>query len=86
VAAKVECFGWHAIEVDGHDVAGVMDALDAAEAETERPSFIVASTKKGRGVSFMELDHAWHGKAPKPEELERALKEIDEKLVTSIED
>jgi transketolase len=77
LADKWRAFGWHAIEINGHDLAQVVQAYDEAQAATGRPQVIVARTVKGKGVSFMELNPAWHGVAPKPEELERALKELE---------
>jgi len=77
---KWRAFGWHAIEIDGHDVAQVMDAYDQAAAVTGKPQVVVARTVKGKGVSFMELNHHWHGVAPKPDELDKALKELQAAL------
>ncbi|MBI3321442.1 MAG: transketolase [Candidatus Omnitrophica bacterium] len=77
LAEKWRAFGWHAIEINGHDLAQVLKAYDEAGTITGKPQVIVARTVKGKGVSFMELNPAWHGVAPKPEELERALKELD---------
>ena len=77
LADKWRAFGWHAIEIDGHDLAQVLRAYDEAEAVKGQPQVIVARTVKGKGVSFMELNPAWHGVAPKPDELERALKELE---------
>ena len=77
LADKWRAFGWHAIEIDGHDIAQVVRAYDDAAAVRGKPQVIVARTVKGKGVSFMELNHAWHGVAPKPDELERALKELE---------
>jgi transketolase len=77
LADKWRSFGWHAIEIDGHDLAQVIKAYDEAKTITGKPQVIVARTVKGKGVSFMELNPAWHGVAPKPEELERALKELE---------
>ncbi|MBI3320049.1 MAG: transketolase [Candidatus Omnitrophica bacterium] len=74
---KWRAFGWRAIEIDGHDLEQVLRAYDEAETITGAPQAIVARTVKGKGVSFMELNHAWHGVAPKPDELERALKELE---------
>jgi len=74
---KWRAFGWHVIEIDGHDIAKVLDAYDQADAVKGKPQAIIARTVKGKGVSFMELNHAWHGVAPKPDELEKALKELD---------
>ena len=76
LAEKWRSFGWHAIEIDGHDIAQVMKAYDEAETVTGKPQVVVARTVKGKGVSFMELNPAWHGVAPKPDELERALQEL----------
>ncbi len=73
---KWRAFGWYAIEIDGHDMAQILDAYDQAETIKGQPQVIVARTVKGKGVSFMELNPAWHGVAPKPDELERALKEL----------
>ncbi len=78
--SKWESFGWHVIEVDGHDLKMLMDALDRAEATKERPTIIIADTIKGKGVSFIEHNNKFHGVAPKKDELDRALKELDEQL------
>jgi transketolase len=76
LVAKWRAFDWHVREIDGHDMSEIVEALDEAEQVTGRPTLIVSHTVKGKGVSWMELDPAWHGKAPKPEEAERALAEI----------
>ena len=76
VTDKLKAFGWPVLEVNGHDIAQVDKALDQAEATKGAPTFIVAHTVKGKGVSFMENDPEWHGKAPKPEEAVRAIWEI----------
>ena len=76
VTAKLQAFGWPVLEVNGHDIAQVDKALDQAEATRGGPTFIVAHTVKGKGVSFMENEPEWHGKAPKPEEAVRAVREI----------
>ncbi|HEU4438268.1 MAG TPA: transketolase [Methylomirabilota bacterium] len=76
VTAKLQAFGWPVLEVNGHDIAQVDKALDQAEATKGAPTFIVAHTVKGKGVSFMENEPEWHGKAPKPEEAVRAIREI----------
>jgi transketolase len=76
VVAKWQAFGWPVLEIDGHDMAQLGKALDAAEATRGTPTFIVAHTVKGKGVSFMENDPEWHGKAPKPTEAIRAIREI----------
>lgn len=72
-------FGWHVMEVDGHDFKQLMDAYDKAESIKGKPSIIIAHTVKGKGVSFIEKNAvAYHGTAPKKADLEKALKEIDE--------
>ena len=76
VTDKLKSFGWPVLEVNGHDIAQVDKALDQAEATKGGPTFIVAHTIKGKGVSFMENDPEWHGKSPKPEEAVRAIQEI----------
>ena len=73
-------FGWHAIEIDGHDLSKLMDALDEAANVKGKPAVIIAHTVKGKGVSFIENKVEWHGIAPKKEEYERAVKELDEQL------
>ena len=73
-------FGWNTIETDGHDVGLMMDALDKAEKVKGRPTVIIAHTVKGKGVSFVENKAEWHGIAPKKEEYERAIAELDEEL------
>lgn len=77
-ANKWRDFGWNVLEADGHDLAQVMDALDAAERMKGKPTVIIAHTVKGKGVSFIENKAEWHGVAPKKEEYERAVAELDE--------
>jgi transketolase len=76
VLEKWKAFGWPVLEIDGHDLAQIAKALDQAEAIKGRPTFIVAHTVKGKSVSFMENNPEWHGKAPKPQEGIRAVREI----------
>jgi transketolase len=76
VVAKWRAFNWHVREIDGHDMNEIVDALDEAELVTGRPTVIVSHTVKGKGVSWMELDPAWHGKAPDGEKAEQALAEL----------
>jgi transketolase len=76
VAAKWKAFRWPVIEIDGHDISQIRKALDQAEATKGGPTFIVAHTVKGKGVSFMENNVEWHGKAPKPAEAIQAIREI----------
>lgn len=77
---KFEAFGWHAMEIDGHEFEQVIPALEEARAASSgRPTCIVAHTTKGKGVSFMEDNPEWHGVAPKPEQVAAAVKELEEK-------
>lgn len=73
---KLEAFNWHVITIDGHDIGAFLRALEEAEGVTGKPTFIIAHTVKGKGVSFMEGEVDWHGIAPKPEEAERAIEEL----------
>ena len=74
-------FGWHAIEIDGHDFKQITDALDKAESIKGKPTVIIAHTVKGKGVSFVEKNAVgFHGTAPKKDDLEKALKEVEEGL------
>src|SRR6266852_3043979 len=76
VVQKWQAFGWPVIEIDGHDLGQIAKALDQAQAHTGGPTFIVAHTVKGKGVSFMENNPEWHGKAPKPAEAIAAIREL----------
>ncbi len=76
VADKWRSFSWHVIEIDGHDLPAVLDALDEAAATSGKPTVIVAHTVKGKGVSFMENSDSWHGKAPSEEQKQQAIEEI----------
>ncbi len=73
-------FGWHALVVDGHDLAALLDALDEAARTAGRPTMILARTVKGKGVSFAEGRDAWHGKPFKGDDLDRALRELEGRL------
>ena len=79
-AKKWQSFGWHAIEVDGHDLDALEKALNAADKVKDKPQVIIAHTVKGKGISFTENQIKWHGIAPKKEELEKALKELNAQL------
>ena len=76
VKEKWQAFGWQVFEVDGHNFSQLLDAYDKAQNTKGKPSIILAHTIKGKGVSFIENKAQWHGIAPKPDELERALKEL----------
>lgn len=74
---KWRSFGWQVQKIDGHDVAQIIAAIEAAQAVREQPSIIIAHTIPGRGVDFMEGDHRWHGKAPNTEQAAAALAQLD---------
>ncbi len=74
--AKYEAFNWHVIEVDGHNIAQFIDAVNEAKNIHEMPTLILAHTTPGKGVSFMENKFDWHGKPPHKEEAELALHEL----------
>jgi transketolase len=76
IAEKWRAFGWNVIEIDGHDFTQIISALDSFDPKSDKPTFIVANTVKGKGVSFMEFQAKWHGKAPKKDELDKAIAEI----------
>lgn len=76
VAGKFTAFDWSVEEIDGHDLDQIHMALEAAKAYAKGPSMIVAHTIKGKGVSFMEGEAGWHGKAPSPEQVAAALVEL----------
>jgi transketolase len=76
IVDKLKAFGWPVLDINGHDIAQVDKALDQAETIKGAPTFIVAHTVKGKGVSFMENDPEWHGKAPKPAEAVEAIRQI----------
>jgi transketolase len=69
-------FGWHVLEMDGHDMADIIATVEAARDYRGGPAAIIAHTVKGKGVSFMENNVDFHGKAPGAEQLEQALKEL----------
>ena len=77
---KWKDFGWNVIETDGHDIEKLIAAFDKAKTIKRMPTVIVAHTIKGKGVSFVENKAEWHGIAPKKEECERAIRELDEEL------
>ena len=78
IAAKFRAFGWHVLEIDGHDMAAIVAALDAAKQHKGQPTAIVAATVKGKGVSFFENKASYHGVAPSDEELPKALECLGE--------
>ena len=73
---KFAAFGWNVLMINGHDFAQIFDAFDKARACKGKPTVIIAKTNKGHGVSFMEDNAGWHGKAPNAEETEKAIAEL----------
>jgi transketolase len=76
IADKYRAFRWNVIEIDGHDVLQILDAYRRAMSTKGSPTVIIAHTKMGRGVSFMEGDYRWHGNPPSAEQGEKALSEL----------
>lgn len=83
LAEKYRAFGWHAIEIDGHDMSQILDALAEARATKGKPTVIIGDTCKGKGVSFMENQADWHGVATKSrEQLDQALADVGSPLLS----
>jgi transketolase len=74
--AKYEAFGWHVIDVDGHNIEHFCDAIEESKAIYEKPTMIIAHTIPGKGVPEIEFDYTWHGKPPTKDEAEKFIKEI----------
>lgn len=74
---KWKAFGWNVQMIDGHNMEEISAAIEKAKQRNGKPSVIIAKTVKGKGVSFMENKVAWHGTAPKPEQAEQALAELN---------
>ena len=74
---KYEAFGWHVIKIDGHNYDEIIAAFKEAETVKGKPTMILAKTVKGKGVSFMENNAGWHGKAPSDEEYNQAVSELN---------
>ena len=78
--AKFAAFNWNVIHVDGHDLAALAAAFDVAKTVKGKPTVILARTVKGKGVSFMEDDAGWHGKAPNDEQMAQARAELTARI------
>ena len=76
LADKWRAFGWHVIEIDGHNFGQIRAALDEAKNTKGKPTMIIAKTVKGKGISYMENQAGWHGNAPSQEQLAEALTEL----------
>jgi transketolase len=71
-----KAFNWQVIEINGHNIRQIIEALDLAEEIHSKPTIIIAHTTKGKGVSYMENDYRWHGAVPNQEQYELALNEL----------
>lgn len=74
--AKYEAFNWNVLEIDGNNIREFINAVNLAKSVSEKPTVIIANTIPGMGVSFMEKDFVWHGKAPNADEAKKALEEL----------
>lgn len=80
IADKFKAFNWNVVEIDGHDYDQIENAFNNAKNTKDKPTCIVMKTVKGKGVSYMENQVGWHGKAPNEEEYNQAITELNEKL------
>ena len=76
LSEKWQAFGWHVLEVDGHNIEAVFNACNEAKAIVNKPVVIIAHTIPGKGVEFMEYDYHWHGAPPDPDQAKQALKQL----------
>ncbi len=77
IESKFRSFDWEVYSIDGHDIIQILDAIRSSKNNNGKPKMIIANTVKGKGVSFMENTHEFHGKAPNKEQYEQALKELE---------
>ena len=85
IAAHWNGFGWHTLVVDGHDIAQLKDAYAKARRTSGRPTVVLARTRKGKGVAFIEGKDGWHGKALKKEEAQKAIEELEKQMAGGVE-
>jgi len=85
IGEKWQAFGWHVVELDGHDFIQIREAICEAKSTKGQPTLLLAHTIKGKGVSFMENKAEWHGSAPNAEQLAQALAELADKEESSHE-
>ena len=76
IKEKFQAFGWNAIEIDGHNFEEIHEAVEKAKKSVDKPTVIISKTIKGKGISFMENQVGWHGRAPNDEEYKTALEEL----------
>lgn len=81
ITKKWEAFGWNVINIDGHDVEQISEAIDKAKQNKDKPTIIISKTVKGKGISFMEGKNIWHGKPINAKEYEKAIAELKEEIV-----
>ena len=81
---KYEAFGWHVIKIDGHDYEAIQAAFAEAKTVKGQPTMILAKTVKGKGISYMENNAGWHGKAPNAEQYETGMAELND-LISRLE-
>ena len=74
---KFQKFGFETITIDGHNISEIMEAFNKAKEIKGKPACIIAKTIKGKGVSFMENQVGWHGKAPNDEQFKQAIQELE---------
>ena len=77
---KFSAFGWNVIQIDAHDVEQIIDAIEQAKACKGKPTVVIAHSVKGKGVSFMENNAAWHGSAPNEQQYQQAMADLDAKI------
>jgi len=80
IPEKFEAFGWHVIIMDAHDFDSIDAAFQEAETIVKKPVAIIQKSTKGKGISFMENQVGWHGKAPNKDEYEKAMAELSAQL------
>ena len=83
ITEKFLSFGFNVINIDGHNIDSIIDALTTAKQTKGKPTVIIAKTIKGKGVSFMENQASWHGKAPNEEEYKLAIEELNNSLLNN---
>ena len=84
ITEKFISFGFNTINIDGHNMDSIIDAVTTAKQTKGKPTIIIAKTIKGKGVSFMENQASWHGKAPSEEEYNSAMEELNTALVEDV--
>ncbi len=73
---KWEAFGWHVVEIDGHNIDSIIDAVSQGKAISNRPTVVICHTVPGKGVDFMEYNYKWHGMPPNAEQAKEALEDL----------